>query len=305
MYIKQWLSKSVSDLKQTGIVTARLDCLVLLEDATHKDKSYLLAHPELPLQNLVLKRLNQQIERRCRHEPLAYIRGKSEFYGREFKVTPDTLEPRPETETMIDLLKQKVASHKSLVASQKTADWRLQTGDNNFLLEDGPPAPVAMGLVDVGTGSGCLAVTAKLEIPNADVIATDISEACLKVARQNAKQHDAKIAFYRGNLLQPIPPSAFHLSSSIIMANLPYVPDSHTINEAAMHEPKTAIFGGEDGLDLYRRLFKQTSKILNKPRFILTESLPFQHQAMKNIAKAADYRLSGSEDFIQVFRIVD
>ncbi len=270
-----------------GIATARLDCLVLLEDATGKDRSWLIAHPEYLLQGPALNILNAQVQRREKHEPLAYVRGKSEFYGREFKVSKDTLEPRPETETMIDLLKELI--HKSQKPSL-LKDRPLTDGGN-----------VNWHIVDVGSGSGCLGITAKLELPGATVLATDISSSCIKIAKQNAKTLGADVNFYQGDLLQPLPSTVYRLPTTLL-ANLPYVPDSHTINQAAMFEPKIAIFGGEDGLDLYRQLFRQIAKISQKPAYIFTESLPFQHEALAQIAKNVGYKQILAEDFILCFQ---
>lgn len=266
-----------------GIATARLDTLVLLEDATKKDRAWLLAHAEFELSDKIATLLQKQILQREKHVPLAYIRGKTEFYGREFLVTPDTLEPRPETETMLDLLKQIKGS--------------------------GFRAPGSV-IVDVGTGSGCLAITAKLEWPDFEVYATEINKDALKIAVQNAKKLSAEVTFLEGNLLEPywaLGPEPGALFA--ILANMPYVPDAHTINQAAMQEPKVAIFGGPDGLDLYRRMFEQIEEGPGlgaqgsvRPQYILTESLPFQHEELRKIAEKSGYKQTTEEDFIQVFR---
>jgi release factor glutamine methyltransferase len=270
MQVNKCLERASGNLEQAGVATARLDSLVLLEDLTRKDRGWLLAHPEYNLGKSEAKKLFEQIERRANHEPLAYIRGKCEFYGHEFLVTPATLQPRSETETMIDLLK-------------------------NIDVKD----PV---IVDIGTGSGCLAITTKLLWPRTSVYATEINADALKVAKQNAKRLNADVTFYKGNLLEP----AFTAltSSSILLCNLPYVPDSHTINQAAMQEPRVAIFGGEDGLDLYRELFAQTIELKERPELILTECLPFQHKSLAFIARKCGYKLDAKDDFIQVFRSV-
>jgi release factor glutamine methyltransferase len=273
MTIEDWLHKATGLLEAENIATARLDALVLLGDALLKDKAWLLAHPETLLQGKTLQTLNAQIERRTHHEPLAYIRGKSEFYGREFLVTPDTLQPRPETETMIDLLKKHIIQHCKA-----------------------RPCNV----VDVGTGSGCIAITAKLEFPDVRVYATEINKDALKVAQRNAERLSADVKFFEGNLLKPIPHTIYQLPTTIV-ANLPYVPNSHTINQAAMQEPEIAIFGGEDGLDLYRQLFTQIMGLDQKPATVLCESLPFQHAKLNVIAQRAGYELQEIEDFIQVF----
>src|SRR3990167_7586357 len=106
MRVEAWLKQATQELETAGIGTARLDCLVLLEDLTGKDRAYLLAHPEFPVKGSTFHKLEKQIEKRKKHVPLAQIRGKTEFYGREFIINQDVLEPRPESETMIELLKE-------------------------------------------------------------------------------------------------------------------------------------------------------------------------------------------------------
>lgn len=267
--LNHWLANATKILENAGITTARLDSLVLLEDIIGKDKSWLLAHPEHVLTPRQLKLLNQHVERRAKHEPLAYIRGRSEFYGREFLVNAATLEPRPETETMLDQLKRVVKSREKVVVA------------------------------DIGTGSGCIAVSVKLELPDAIVHAVDIDVKCVKTARENARIHSADILFHTGNLLDPL----VDTDISIVVCNLPYVPTKFKLNEAARHEPERAIFGGSDGLDLYRELFEQLYVRKQKPAFVLTESLPFQHESLGIIAKSNGYRLTTTDDFIQVFSL--
>lgn len=266
MKINEWLVYATNELSAAGITTARLDALVLLEDSLNKDRAWLLAHPDFGLDQAATSTLSSQIARRAEHEPLAYIRGRSEFYGRTFIVSPDTLQPRPETETMIELLKKL-------------------------------SLPDTATIADIGTGSGAIAITTKLELPHLIIHAIDIQPAALAVAQKNAKRFGAEINFYKGSLLEPV----LNEPIDVLLANLPYVPDSHTINEAAMQEPKIAIFGGPDGLELYRRMFKQVETLNQKPSYILTESLPFQHQQLKAIAVEVGYTVSQTDDFIQVF----
>lgn len=266
----QWLRNATKQLKVASIATARLDALVLLEDASGKDRSWLLAHPDFDLSTSMVAKLDRQIARRSQQEPLAYIRGKTEFYGREFKVNAHTLEPRPETEDMIDLLK---------------AVWQ--------------PGFAEKRIADVGTGSGAIGLTVMLELGANNMELIDIDRPAMTVARQNANKYGLKPKFTMGNLL-----ANCQLPFDIILANLPYVPDSHTINQAAMQEPRHAIFGGEDGLDLYRELFHQISKRRHHPKFVFTESLPFQHDDLAKIADAADYKCINQEGFVQVFEFI-
>ena len=271
MDVATWLSKAVEKLKRAKIETARLDCLVLLEDCVNKDRGWLLAHPEFKLSKKQIAKINSQMERRITHEPLAYIRNQTEFYNRSFYIDHRVLEPRPESETIIKLLKSLATNNKQTI-------------------------------VDIGTGSGALAITTKLELHNAKVIATDIDSGCLEVARQNAKALKANIIFLKGNLLKPL--DTLKLKSYILLCNLPYVPDNFKLNPAAMKEPQIAIFGGLDGLDLYRELFKQIASSTYKPSFVLTESLPSQHKKLIALAKLYAFELTQTDDFIQCFNKV-
>lgn len=311
MKLGEWIQDNTKKLERAGIATARLDCLVLLEDALGKDKSWILAHQEETVQGSTLYSLGEQIARRAGHEPLAYIRGTSEFCGRDFAVNNHTLEPRPETETMIELLQELVESKRLKVESLKApSDGAITKNQQQKTRQDSSIMTIltdrddssAMTIVDVGTGSGCIAITAKLLYPQALVVATDIDKKCLAIAQKNSKRHNAEVVFHEGSLLEPLL-NADYQAPDIILANLPYVPDGHTINQAAMHEPRHAIFGGKDGLDLYKDMFNQSQTLLSAPaRWILTESLPSQHKDMERIASNHAYTLHATEDFIQVFR---
>jgi len=262
MTVSSWLTQAQATLKAAGVTTARLDCLVLLEDATGHDRSWLLTYPDYELQGSEVKKLNTKIAQRAEHVPLAYLRGRAEFYGRDFLVTPHTLVPRPETESMIELLK----------------GLRLAPGTR---------------LLDVGTGSGAIAITAYLELSGVQVSACDIDLEALNVAGRNAASLDAEVHFFESDLLAAAEPSG------VIAANLPYVPDNFEINLAASHEPRHALFGGTDGLDPYRRLFAQ---LIDQPTtYVLTESLPPQHESLDAIAKATGFSLEKTDDFIQLF----
>lgn len=265
MKVQPWLAMAALKLTEAGIATSRLDCLVLLEDETGKDRGWLLAHPEYELTETQIKILDGQVKRRANHEPLAYIRGKTEFYGREFVVNKHVLEPRPESETMIELLKK---------------------------LE----LPKLAIIIDIGTGSGAIGITAKFEIPDSEVTLIDIDKNCLAVADENIIKHGVEVNVLRSDLLKD-----YRGDVDVLLCNLPYVPEEWHINEAAMHEPKLAIFGGKDGLDVYRKLFTQIKARTQKPKFILTESLPPQHEALSIIATVSGFKPLESDDFIQVF----
>jgi release factor glutamine methyltransferase len=286
MTIDLWLTKSIEKLESTSVPTARLDAEVLLADQLNKDRSWIHAHPEFILQRFNLRKLDEQIGRRVNHEPLAYIRGKQEFYGREFSVSPDTLTPRPETEAMIDLLLKTVHSRRLIVDSE-------------------------LQFVDVGTGSGCIIITVALELLQLSTTKNqlsftglDISKSALKIAKNNAKNLKADVVFKQFDLLSDKLLSTINSQqSTVIVANLPYVPTDFQINLAATHEPEFAIFGGKDGLDYYRELFSQLSSlsIQNKQITVMTESLPPQHNKLSFIASKLGFKLFETQDLVQVF----
>ena len=267
--IDRFLREATNQLHMCGIETARLDSLVLLSDELGHDKAWVLAHPDYILQVSVLKKMNTKIAQRSNHIPLAYIRGKSEFYGREFMVNKHVLVPRPESESMIDLLKQ-VTNPDSQVS-----------------------------IIDVGTGSGCLAITVKLELPNSTVVALDSSYECLRVAKQNATKLVADITFLESDLLDSMQDSSFKIQDSILLANLPYVPNDYPVNNAAAHEPPLALFGGSDGLKLYRKLFSQAKEL--RVTCIITESLTEQHAGLIKTARENAFRHASTDGFAQLF----
>jgi release factor glutamine methyltransferase len=261
----KFLQSAENKLKEAGISSARLDVLILLEDILRKDRAWVLANPEHELNNLQVRRLRRKVERRANHIPLAYIRGHAEFYGRTFKINRHVLQPRMETEVMIELLKKL-------------------------------PLPTKPAIADIGTGSGCLGITAALELPGSTVDLYDISAGALAVAKHNTHLHETRLHARKMNLLsRPLRPY------DAIITSLPYVPDKWQINQAAMAEPKIAIFGGKDGLEVYRKLFHQLQRFTWKPKFILAESLPPQHENLAGIAAENGFRLYQADDFIQVF----
>lgn len=268
MNIGTWLQESTQKLRSAGVPTARLDCLVLLEDILNKNRTHLLAYPDKSLTSEQIVSLDKCIVRRMNHEPLAYIRGISEFYGRLFLVDKRVLEPRPETETMIDMLK-------SIEPSTLPAHPRI---------------------VDVGAGSGAIGITAKLEMPAARVDLIEIDRDALNVTKINVNKLSKNIHVIKNDLLANI--TSIY---DIVLANLPYVPDGFHINPAAEAEPRIAIFGGTDGLDLYRRLFMQVKQLSPKPAYIFTEALPPQHAELTKVATIAGLQLTKTVDFIQQF----
>lgn len=271
-----WLRDATRLLAASGVQTARLDCLVLLSDALGHDRSHILAHLDQPLQDHTICDLNDAIQRRSSHTPLAYIRGKAEFYGRTFAITPDVLVPRPETESIIELL----LTHCSPQAARRAKH---------------------LTVVDIGTGSGILAITAALSLPHATVYATDIDAVCLDVAARNAQNLGATVQFEHGNLLEPLKPVVTAAKHAVLLCNLPYVPTDYPVNRAARQEPKLALFAGQDGLDAFRELFGQISTLADAPLVIISESLPNQHAPLACLARQHGYILAAREGLAQLF----
>lgn len=270
MNIGAFLQHATQQLTDCDIITARLDVLILLEDILGKDRSSILAHTEDQLTKTQVEQLEASITRRCTHQPLAYIRGKAAFYGRTFIVNDQVLVPRPETETMIDFFKQ----------LPHTPDWRI---------------------ADIGTGSGAIGLTAALEVPDIKTAVDlyDISPTALEVAQKNAQALGVHAEYKISNLLANLDDAY-----TVLLVNLPYVPNSYPINEAAQHEPRLALFAGDDGLRDYATFWHQIETLPNKPLFVLCESFPDQHVALAQMAQVAGYSVQESSDFIQLFNVI-
>ncbi len=265
MVVKTFISEASTKLQRAGIETARLDCLVLLEDVMGLERAHLLAHPEMSIPTARLVILNTYIAQRSKHTPLAYIRGQAAFYGRTFIVDNHVLIPRPETEAMIDLLKKM-------------------------------DLPLRPRIADIGTGSGCIGITAFFEIANANVYLYDIDKDAVNVALKNVQLHNARVHVEHQDLL-----GATYEQYDVVLANLPYVPDNYVINTAATLEPKLALFAGKDGLDVYRNLWNQTKGT----HHVLTESLGAQHENMAQLAREAGYTLVKTQGLAQHFAYVN
>ncbi len=268
MNIDAWLRMTTTVLKDQDIPTARLDCLILLEDCLNKDRAHILAHLDQELTPEQIEWLKLRVERRKKHEPMAYIRQKCEFYGRLFFVDNHVLVPRAETEPIITLLKNIPGAKHARIA-------------------------------DIGSGSGCLGITAALELPSAHVDLYDIDESTFAVAAENAKKHHATVSFHKGDLLQNLKGSY-----DVLLANLPYVPNDAPENIDVYFEPSHALFAGNDGLNLYRDFWKQVAERTDKPQYILTEARPgSQHPVLVDLAKEAGYSEVAVDYFVQQFAL--
>ena len=219
---------------------ARLDAETLLLHVLGKDKAWLMAHPEEEIPAAEAGRYAKLLERRYRGEPIQYITGETEFYGLPFRVTPDVLIPRPETEHLVE---------KALGLASGLSPIRI---------------------LDIGTGSGAIAIALAHHLPDAQIIAVDISPAALAIARENADRNTVAIRFLESNLLGAVSGEEFDM----IVSNPPYVPtadrDSLSV-EVRDHEPALALFAGKDGLDIYRRLIPVAFAALTSGGHLLLE----------------------------------
>ena len=212
----------------------------MLRHATGHDRAFLLTHPDDELTPEQQMLYEQWLERRARHEPVQYILEVQEFYGLAFCVTPDVLIPRPETEHLVE-----AALHR--------------------LAHDAP-----IRIVDVGTGSGAIAIALAHTLPHAAVTALDSSRPALEIARQNAERHKlvGRIRFVESDLLTGVAGERF----DAIVSNPPYVADSEALEEQVRdYEPKAALYAGPTGLEIYQRLIPQAWEALRTGGWLLLE----------------------------------
>ena len=234
------LERAAAFLATRGVESARLEAEVLLADALGSDPGRL--YLERVVSEPVRLRFAELLDRRGRREPLQHLRGRQEFFSRDFVVDPCVLIPRPETERLIEIVL-----------------GRLRPIQRPRIL-------------DVGTGSGVIAVTLALELPGAQVFATEVSAAALEVAKENARRLGVgeRIEFRSGDLVAPFAGERFDL----VVSNPPYVPTGEIAGlspEVRDHEPRVALDGGADGLELYRRLAACVDEVLVERGWLAVE----------------------------------
>lgn len=243
-----WLRGAAEDLAMAGIPTALLDAEIILAHTIRKGRTWLHAHNDELLEERRLDIANARLELRKERVPVAYIIGHKEFYGRLFQVNPSVLIPRPESEAIIELLK----------TTRGNKPGRL---------------------LDIGTGSGCLGVTAKLELPQLAVTLSDIDRRALKVAASNAEYLGADVEILQSDLFRMVAGQY-----DIILANLPYVDRVWERSPETMHEPQLALIAKDGGLAIITRLLEQSPAHLTQNGLLLIEADPAQHP--KIIAQA-------------------
>ncbi|MCB9078491.1 MAG: peptide chain release factor N(5)-glutamine methyltransferase [Anaerolineaceae bacterium] len=269
--IQSLLANARQQLVAAGCDSPRLDAELLLAHILGRDRTWLYRYPQVEVTEAERAAFLKLIDRRVQREPVAYLIGHKAFYGLDFVVTSDTLIPRPETELLVET-----------AIAWAAASIRTQAEGS------APSQKPKYSLVDVGTGSGCIAVTLAKMTPEAQLTAIDLSDRALAVARLNAERHDVadRIEFLAGDLLAPLREPV-----DLIASNPPYIDPAEltlpfTAPEVNRYEPRLALDGGEAGLAVVRRLLAQAAHFLKPGGMLLVEIGATQGNVVKKWAQA-------------------
>ena len=271
--IAEAIAEGAAKLRASGVSEERRAAGILLCHTLGIDRTHLLTRSSEQVDESCYESYLASVDRRAAGEPLQYITGHQEFYGLDFMVTPDVLIPRPETEFLVERV---IELHRARHA------------------EDSPV------IADVGTGSGCIAVTLAYHIPGARVIAIDISRAALDVARANAERHGVRhrIEFAEGDLLEPLESlgGSQGLAGAVdfLASNPPYVEGRkpETVQrEVRDWEPASALYGGADGLSCYRRLLAEGARYLKSRGYLVCEIGYTQLDAIREMIDVKEWEL--------------
>ena len=285
--VRAALKTAMAQLREANVPSHTLAAELLLMHTLQRDRAWLYTHPEEILSAEDLNRFMALIARRAAGEPTQHLTGKQEFWGLEFEVTRDVLIPRPETEHVIEVALERLG--------QKRRSQRLR-------------------IVDIGTGSGCVAIALAHEFPHAEIFATDISAPALEVARRNATRHSAanRIQFIECNLLDAFLsawPDSAGARFDLVVSNPPYISrrDAATLpREVRGHEPAIALFPGETGTELYDPLIRQAEKLM-VPGGILVIELGYDsldHVGPLLNAARGWIRVSATQDLAGIPRVI-
>lgn len=254
--VREIIQRCHRELEAIGIPDARLEAEVMVMNVMRMPRQDLFAHQEDEATIQQEQGIQGILDRRRTREPLAYILGYREFYGINLLVNPDVMIPRPETETMVE--------HALFMALMGMESAQLV-------------------IADVGTGTGAIAINLAIHIPAARIYAVDLADPVLNVVSYNVHSHNVadRVTLCQGDLLEPVPEKV-----DLIVANLPYIPTERipTLQPEVQWEPRVALDGGRDGLDLVRRMMSQATAKLNDQGIILLELDPEQMPVASEIA---------------------
>lgn len=261
MILKQALAAAIKQLEDASVGSPRMNGEVLMMFTLGRDRAYLYAHPEHELTDDEVTRYDEAIARRASGYPSQYITGHQEFWGLDFIVTPSVLIPRPETEHIVEVV----------LEIARGAEYH-----------DQPSRPK---LVDVGTGSGAIAVALAKELPRADVLAVDVSMEALEIAKANAArlQLSNRVRFQPSDVLDSV---ARDGSFDFVVSNPPYVAlsEADKVQDVVKkYEPKVAVFAGDHGLDVIRKLIPQAHEALRPGGYLVMEIGFSMSEAVINI----------------------
>jgi len=260
--IAEAILQGANKLRTAGVPEARREAGSLLAFLLDTDRTFILSHADDPISEEQETLFEEFLDARAQGEPAQYITGRQDFYGLEFEVTPAVLIPRPETELLIE------AAIK-LVGAEETVSF-----------------------CDVGTGSGCIAITLLTQLPLAHAIAVDVSASALEIAKRNAVRHRVtdRIEFLMSDCFASVPPQTFDL----IVSNPPYVAEDAVATlqrEVRDFEPRVALTAGADGLDVIRRLINDAKDYLRPDGHLLFEIGFDQHEAVGGLIDSEVWRL--------------
>ncbi len=272
MTIAMWLRQATNELADAMLVSPQLDAEIILAHTIGHPRTWLHAHGNDPLEPRHEEIANARLDLRLDHVPVAYIIGHKEFYGRRFMVTTHTLIPRPESEQVIELLLEAVSPHTAL------------------------SPPETKRLVDIGTGSGCLGITAKLERPHLEVTLCDTSKFALDTAEKNAEKLGASVHCMVSNLLQDYP-----FTPDIVLANLPYVDETWERSPDTAHEPAEALFAPRGGLALIEKCFDELAHRMEYGGIAIFEADPRQWDTILPYAKKSGFEVAATREYAVSF----
>lgn len=274
--IADFLAIGTKALSKADIASARLDSELILTHVLRRSREWLLAHDTDTLTQSQQRQARQLLLQRTQRQPIAYLTGRRDFYGHSFLVNEQVLVPRPESEAILAILDELAQDH------------HLRT------------------VLDVGTGSGCLAISVKLTHPDLAVSACDISESALLVARRNAARllpSGQQIKFYQSDLLSDLPvDSRFDL----IVANLPYLsPGQDDLSPELAYEPAIALYADDDGLSLIKQLIATAPARLTPGGYLLLEMDSGQIETVASYATSYRYQAVKQEPFHLLMRLAN